>query len=222
MQLKPLFTFLTTLAKHNERPWFQERKATYDQLRAPFEEDAEFWARGLAQLDPALASAEGRKSLFRIYRDVRFSKNKDPYKTHFSAYFTAGPSKDIDSPGYYLQLGPNGQTMVAGGLHMPDKTQLAAIRQEIDYNADELKTILAAPDFQRYFGALGGDKLKKAPAAYSADHPEIELLRHKGFVAVYHIADADVLAHPDFRAHVLEVFAAMVPLCQFLRRAVEV
>ena len=222
MQLKPLFTFLTGLAKHNERPWFQERKATYDQLRASFEEDAEFWARSMAQLDPALASVGGRKSLFRIYRDVRFSKNKDPYKTHFSAYFTAGPSKDIDSPGYYLQLGPNGQTMIAGGLYQPDKAQLAAIRQEIDYNADELKAILAAPDFQRYFGALGGDKLKKAPAAYSGDHPEIELLRHKGFVAVHHITDADVLANPDFPAYVLEVFTAMVPLCQFLRRAVEV
>ena len=222
MQLKPLFTFLTGLTKHNDRAWFQERKPTYEQLRKPFEEDAEFWARSLAQLDPALATAEGRKSLFRIYRDVRFSKNKDPYKTHFSVYFTAGPSKDIDSPGYYLQLGPNGSTMIAGGLYMPDKAQLAAIRQEIDYHPEELKAILSAPDFVRYFGGLGGDTLKKAPAGYPADHPEIELLRHKGFVAVHPMTDAEVLAHPDFRGYVLEVFAAMVPLCQFLRRATEV
>ena len=220
MQLKPLFTFLTGLAKNNERPWFQERKATYDQLRAQFEEDAEFWARELAKLDPALAGAEGRKSLFRIYRDVRFSKNKDPYKTHFSAYFTTG-GKDIELPGFYLQLGPNGQTMIAGGLYMPDKTQLAAIRQEIDYNADELKAILAAPDFQRYFGQMGGDKLKKSPAAYSVDHPEIELLKHKSFTAAHQMTDADVLSHDDFRAYVVEVFRAMVPFCQFLRGAVQ-
>ena len=221
MQHKPLFTFLAGLAKHNERAWFQERKATYDELRRSFEQDAEFWARGLAELDPALASTEGRKSLFRIYRDVRFSKNKDPYKTHFSAYFTAGPSKDIDTPGYYLQLGPNGNTLIAGGLYMPDKAQLAAIRQEIDYNADELKALLAAPAFRRYFGGLGGEKLKKRPAAYAADHPEIELLKHKSFTATHQMSDEAVLSHADFRAHVVEVFAAMVPFCQFLRGAIE-
>jgi uncharacterized protein (TIGR02453 family) len=222
MQLKPLFTFLTNLAKHNERPWFQERKATYDQLRAQFEEDAEFWFRELAKLDPVLAGPEGHKSVFRIYRDVRFSKNKDPYKTHFSVYFNASASKEVDAPGYYLQLGPNGQTLVAGGLYQPDKAQLAAIRQEIDYNANELKAVLAAPDFQRYFGGMGGEKLKKSPAAYAVDHPEIELLKHKSFIATHQITDAEVLSHEDFRAYVLEVFRAMVPLCQFLRGAVAV
>ena len=220
MQLNPLFTFLSGLAKHNERPWFQERKATYDQLRTQSEEDAEFWFRELAKLDPALAGPEGRKSLFRIYRDVRFSKNKDPYKTHFSAYFTASAGKEVDAPGYYIQLGPNGQTLIAGGLYMPDKAQLTAIRQEIDYHAEELKALLAAPDFQRRFGALGGERLKKAPAGYPVDHPEIELLKHKGFIAAHEMPDADVLSHAHFRAHVLETFGAIVPLCQFLRRAV--
>ncbi|ALW85406.1 hypothetical protein AUC43_10060 [Hymenobacter sedentarius] len=220
MQLKPLFTFLSGLAKHNDRAWFQERKATYDQLREQFVEDAEFWVRELAQLDPALAGPEGRKSVFRIYRDVRFSKNKDPYKTHFSVYFTASAGKEVEAPGYYLQLGPNGSTLLGGGLYQPDKTQLAAIRQEIDYNADTLKALLAAPNFQRYFGGMSGDKLKKAPAAYSVDHPEIELLKHKSFTATHLMPDSDVLNHDDFRAHVLEVFRAMVPFCQFLREAI--
>ena len=220
MQLKPLFTFLTGLAKHNDRPWFQERKATYDDLRARFEEDVEFWFQELKKIDPELAGPQGRKSVFRIYRDVRFSKNKDPYKTHFSVYFTASAGKEVDAPGYYLQLGPNGQTLIAGGLYQPDKTQLAAIRQEIDYHADELKALLAAPDFQRCFGALGGDRLKKAPAGYALDHPEIELLKHRSFVAAHELPDAAVLGHVDFRAHVVEVFRAMVPLAQFLRRAV--
>ena len=220
MLLKPLFTFLTGRARHNDRPWFQERKATYDQLRARFVEDAQFWARELAQLDPVLAGPEGRTSIFRIYRDVRFSKNKDPYKTHFSVYFTASAGKEVDAPGYYLQLGPNGGTLIAGGLYQPDKTQLAAIRQEIDYNAEALKPLLSAPDFQRYFGPMGGDKLKKAPANYPADHPEIELLRHKNFIATHHMTDAAVLNHEDFRAYVLEVFRALVPFCQFLREAI--
>jgi uncharacterized protein (TIGR02453 family) len=220
MQLKPLFTFLTALTKNNDRPWFQERKATYDQLRKQFEEDAEFWYQELAKLDPGIAGPEGRKSIFRIYRDVRFSNNKDPYKTHFSAYFTAS-GKDIETPGYYVQIGPNGNTLIGGGFYQPDKTQLAAIRQEIDYSADELKAILAAPDFQRYFGSMSGDKLKKSPAAYSVDHPEIELLKHKSFTATHLMTDSEVLSHADFRAHVVDVFAAMVPFCQFLRGAIE-
>ena len=120
-----------------------------------------------------------------------------------------------------MQVGPNGSTLIGGGWYMPDKNQLAAIRQEIDYNAAELKAILAAPDFQRYFGTMGGDKLKKSPAAYDVSHPEIELLRHKSFTASHSLSDAQVLSHPDFRAHVPEVFAAMVPFCQFLRGAVQ-
>ena len=219
MQLKPLFTFLTALTKHNDRPWFQERKPTYDQLRKQFEDDAEFWFQELARLDPGIAGPAGRKSIFRIYRDVRFSKNKDPYKIHFSAYFTAS-GKDIETPGYYVQLGPNGNTLIAGGLYQPDKTQLAAIRQEIDYSAAELKAVLNAPDFRRYFGQMSGDKLKKSPAAYSVEHPEIELLKHKSFTATHQMSDDAVLSHTDFRAHAVEVFAAMVPFCQFLRGAI--
>lgn len=220
MQLKPLFTFLTGLTQHNDRAWFQERKATYDQLRKQFEEDAEYWYQELQKLDPAIAGPLGRKSIFRIYRDVRFSNNKDPYKLHFSAYFTAS-GKDIETPGYYVQIGPNGNTLIGGGWYMPDKNQLAAIRQEIDYNADELKAILATPDFRRYFGTMGGDKLKKSPAAYDVSHPEIELLKHKSFVASHTMSDAEALSHADFRAYVPQVFAAMVPFCQFLRSAVE-
>ena len=221
MNIPPLFSFLSDLASHNDREWFQDHKATYTQLRAEFEEDAAHWFRELSQLDPELAGPQSRKNVFRIYRDVRFSKNKDPYKTHFSVYFAAHAGKEADAPGYYLQLGPHNQTLIAGGLYMPDKAQLAAIRQEIDYNASEVKALLSAPDFQRYFGPLSGDRLKKAPAGYPADHPEVELLKHKGFVASHQMTDADVLRHPNFRAHVLDVFGAMVPFAQFLRRAVE-
>lgn len=222
MQLAPLFSFLTDLTRHNERPWFQEHKATYDELRAQFAEEAAGWARELARLDPMLAGPEGRTSIYRLYRDVRFSPNKDPYKTHFSVYFTASPGKGVDAPGYYLQLGPNGNTLLAGGLYQPDKAQLAAIRQEIDYNAAPLHALLAAPGFQRYFGSLGGDRLKKAPAGYPADHPAIELLKHKSFIATHPMTDAAVLNHANFRAHVLAVLGELVPLCQFLRGAVRI
>lgn len=218
MQVKPLFSFLAALAENNDRAWFQAHKATYDQLRAQFELDAEFWARELARVDEELAGPGARKSIFRIYRDVRFSKNKAPYKTHFSAYFTAS-GKDVDSPSYYVQVGPNGQTLVAAGLYQPDKAQLAAVRQEIDYNADGLYDLLAQPGFRRYFPELGGDKLKKAPASYPSTHPDIELLKHKSFVVAHEIPDAAVLTQPDFRSHVSEIFQAAVPFCRYLREA---
>ena len=220
MQLAPIFDFLADLTDHNERTWFQAHKATYEQLRTRFEADAEALFRELGRHDPALAGPLGRKSVFRIYRDVRFSKNKDPYKTHFSAYFTVNAGKGVEVPGYYLQLGPHGQTLIAGGLYQPDKTQLAAIRQEIDYTATELNGLLRAPDFHHYFGSMGGDRLKKAPAGFPTDHPEIELLKHKGFLATHELTDAEALGQADFSTYALGVFEAMVPFAQFLRGAV--
>jgi len=218
MQVKPLFAFLAELARNNDRAWFQEHKAAYTQLRAQFELDAEYWAQELAKADEALAGPGARKSVFRIYRDVRFSNNKDPYKTHFSAFFTAS-SKEVDSPSYYVQIGPNGQTLAAAGLYQPEKAQIAAIRQEIDYNAEELYDLLAQPNFRRFFPALGGEKLKKAPPGYPATHPDIDLLKHKSFVVTHEISDAAALAYPDLRAHVAEAFRTAVPFCSYLRHA---
>jgi uncharacterized protein (TIGR02453 family) len=132
-----LLDFLQDLSSHNERDWFQANKATYDQLRADFELDVAYWLRELAKDEPALSALEPKKCIFRIYRDVRFSKVKVPYKTHFSAYFAAGGKASI-APGRYVQIGANGQTMIGGGLYEPTKEQLAAVRQEIDYQADDL------------------------------------------------------------------------------------
>ena len=220
MQLPPLFAFLVGLDAHNDRAWFQERKVQYDQLRAEFELDVAFWRQELNRHDPVLAGPLGRTSVFRIYRDVRFSKNKTPYKTHFSAYITASVGKEIDAPGYYVQVGPGGQTLVAGGLYQPEKAQLAAIRQEIDYNSDALKAVLRAPGFRQYFPVLGGGRLKKVPAGYDPTHPEIELLKYKSFVASHEIPDAEALAQADFRGYVLERLRVLVPFSQFLREAV--
>lgn len=220
MQLAPLFAYLNNLARHNNREWFQEHKTVYDQLRAQFETDVAWLAAELAALDPALGLLEPRKCMFRINRDVRFSRNKDPYKVNFSAYFTTNSDKKGNAPGYYLQLGPQGQSLIAGGLYEPEKAQLSAIRQEIDYNADALHQVLWSPAFQRYFDGLSGEQLKKAPAGYSADHPEVSLLRHKSFVAAHALTDAQAQALPDFRAYVLDGFRGVLPLCRFLREAV--
>jgi uncharacterized protein (TIGR02453 family) len=221
--MKPaaLLDFLANLARHNERDWFQAQKATYDQLRVDFEADVAHWLRELAQDEPALAGLDPKKCVFRIYRDVRFSKVKVPYKTHFSAYFAAG-GKHADAPGRYVQIGPNGQTLVAGGLYEPTKEQLAAVRQEIDYQAADLHELLAAPEARQLFPkGLQGEQLKKMPPGYDAAHPEAAWLRHKSFLLTHELPDADVrkLTPEAFRAHVLAALRALGPFCEWLKEA---
>lgn len=216
-----LLDFLQDLARHNERDWFQAHKATYDQLRRDFEQDVAYWLRELAQDEPALADLDPRKCVFRIYRDVRFSKVKVPYKTHFSAYFATG-GKHGTAPGRYVQVGPNGQTLVAGGLYEPTKEQLAAVRQEIDYQAESLRQLLAAAPTPRFFPqGLVGEQLKKMPPGYEATHPEAAWLRHKSYLLTHALPDADARRLPptEFRAHVLAALRALGPFCEWLSGA---
>jgi len=218
MNAAALLDYLQDLAAHNERDWFQTHKARYDPLRLDFQADVAYWLRELTAAEPALAGLDPAKCTFRIYRDVRFSKNKDPYKTHFSAYFAPG-GKQSTAPGYYVKLAPGGQTLVAGGLYEPTKEQLAAVRQEIDYSAEGLHQLLAAPAAQRFFPrGLGGAQLKKMPPGYEATHPEANWLRHKEFLLLHELPDADVRRLPpaEFRAHILAALRALVPFCQWL------
>lgn len=221
MSLPALFDFLRELARHNERDWFLSHKTTYDQLRADFEADVTFWLSGLSETDPALAGLLPRKCLFRIYRDVRFSKNKDPYKTNFSAFFApASRTPGQEQPGYYVQIGPHNQTLIGGGLFAPDKEQLSRIRQEIDYDAPRLHGLLAAPAFRHFYpGGLNGERLKRVPTGYEATHPEAELLKVKRFIASHTWPDEAVLALADWREPVLEGLRALHPLVGFLREA---
>jgi uncharacterized protein (TIGR02453 family) len=216
-----LLDFLQELARHNERDWFQDHKATYDHLRLDFEQAVAGWLRTLAADDPALASLDPKKCTFRIYRDVRFAKVKVPYKTHFSAYFAPG-GKHADAPGRYVQIGPGGQTLVAGGLYEPTKEQLAAIRQEIDYAAEGLHAVIAAPEARQLFpNGLAGEQLKKMPPGYEATHEEAGWLRHKSFLLSHSLPDADVrrLAPAAFEAHILAVLRALGPFCGWLAAA---
>lgn len=219
MNTSQLLTFLDELAHHNDREWFQEHKATYDQLKHDFEKLVQRWITQMAAFDPALSGLEARKCIFRIYRDVRFSTNKDPYKIHFSAYFSAGGKKG-GGPGYYVHLSPHNKSFLAGGLYDPEKEQLARVRQEIDYNGDALRHVLQAPGFRKYYGGLEGDKLKKAPAGFPADHPDLEWLKHKSFLVSHPLPDA-ALRKLDLTTYVPTAFRAMLPFCNYLREAVE-
>lgn len=150
----------------------------------------------------------------RIYRDIRFSKDKSPYRTNMSASIAPGGRK-ASRLGYYIHVAPHDETLLAGGLYMPAPEQLARFRAVIDHDPSRFKAVLNGKDFQRYFGTIGGERLKTAPQGYSRDHVEIELLRLKQIVAVHRWSDAAVLS-PRFTSQVVAAARALKPFLDYL------
>lgn len=210
--------FLKDLKENNNRDWFTENKGRYEEARSNFMEFVDSLIRDISAFDPSIAHQTAKNSVFRIYRDVRFSEDKSPYKTNFGAHFTAAHKRSEmhSRAGYYIHLEP-GQSMLAGGAYMPQGEWLKAIRQEIDYNAEDLKKIISSKTFKEYFGEMEGERLKKAPRDYPQDHPEIELLKHKSFLAVNRCPDELILSD-NFSDHCVRVFKALYPFDQFLNR----
>jgi uncharacterized protein (TIGR02453 family) len=215
---KETLLFLSNLKKNNNRDWFTANKKTFEAAKKDFEEFIDALILEIARFDSSVAHFTAKDCIFRIYRDVRFSKDKSPYKMHFGAHITAAASKsEIHSrAGYYIHLEP-GASMLAGGAYLPQGEWLKMIRHEIAFHADEFKTILNNNDFKKYFVEIEGDKLKKAPKDYPADHPEIELLKYKSFLAAHYCQDEKVL-DTGFLEHAGKVFKALKPFDDFLNR----
>lgn len=213
------FQFLAELKANNNREWFQDHKPRYESAKDEFIGFVDHLIERITEFDPSVGHHSAKGCVFRIYRDVRFSKDKSPYKTHFGAHITSAIKRsDIHSrAGYYLHLSP-GDSMLAGGAYVPKGAWLKNIRQSIDLNGDELRAILAEKDFIKYFGELEGERLKRAPKGYEVDHPEIELLRYKSFLATHRMDDTQVL-HTDFLDHAADVYQALFPLDSFLNKS---
>ncbi len=213
--------FLAELSANNNKEWFIANKPRHEAAKAEFEKFVDALIAQIGRFDPAVAHWTAKDCVFRIYRDVRFSANKSPYKTHFGAHITpAAKRSDIHTrAGYYLHLEP-GATMLAGGAYCPENQWLKAIRQEIAYNQSEFESILHAPDFKKYFGEMEGEKLKRPPADVAADHPALELLKHKSFLATHKPTDKQVSA-ADFLEHCGTVFHALQPFDRFLNRSTD-
>ncbi len=218
---QPTLQFLADLKANNNKEWFTANKPRYEVAKKEFEQFVDGLIARIAQFDPAVAHFTAKDCVFRIYRDVRFSADKSPYKTHFGAHVTSASKKsEIHTrAGYYLHLEP-GETMLAGGAYVPESPWLKAIRQEIAYNFEEFNGILNGKDFKQYFGEIEGDKLKKTPADYAADHPAIELLKHKSFLASHKPNDKQVTSG-DFLEHCGKVFKALAPFDRFLNRSTD-
>lgn len=215
------FQFLTELKANNNKDWFTENKPRYEAARENFIGFIDALIERIVEFDPSIGHHSAKGTIFRIYRDVRFSKDKSPYKTNFGAHITPALKRsDIHSrAGYYIHLSP-GESMLAGGAYMPTGDWLKNIRLDIDLNAAELKEIIANKDFVKYFGEMEGEKLKRAPKGYDVDHPEIELLRYKSFLATHRMEDQTVTSE-GFLDHAATVFQALHPFDSFLNRAAE-
>jgi uncharacterized protein (TIGR02453 family) len=216
--MRPYLEFLSALAKNNHKDWMDANKKWYTDTRNRFLEDVEVLLKEMTEIEPELSAFKPKDCVFRQNRDIRFSANKDPYKTNFGAYFAPGGKKS-PGPGYYLQVQP-GNSFLAGGIWMPEADTLKKIRKEIDYSGAELQRIENDPDFKKLFKAIEGEKLKTSPRDYEANHPHIEYLKLKSFTVSHPISDKAVESGA-FLTFALDGFRRMKPFNDFLRQAIE-
>ena len=210
--------FLTRLKQNNTREWFQEQKKDYETAKKEVEIFIGELIPAISRIDPLIQSPDVKDCLFRIFKDVRFSKDKSPYKTNFGAFIGRGGRKTI-YPGYYIHIEP-GESMIAGGVYQPQPDTLKLLRNEVYFNAAEFRGILNSGDFLKYFGSLDEfDKMKKVPREYPADFPEAELLKYRSLIVSQMVPDTKV-SSPGYKDYVLEVVKAMQPLNAFLNRAI--
>jgi len=218
MNFEFILKFLRDIKKNNNREWFEKNKPRYLQAKSQFEDFLEALHGQLVVFDDGMASLNPRKLGFRIYRDVRFSKDKVPYKINLGAGFSPN-GKMVQEPGYYIHIEP-GNTFVAGGFYMPDPANLSRIRQEIDYNTQTFIKIFNDKKFKKYFTGLDDfDKLKTAPKGYAKDHPHLELLKHKSYIVSHYFSDVQV-KDKKFVKQVADVCKAIKPLNDFLSEAI--
>jgi len=218
MLQKATIDFLTNLEKNNNKAWFDENRKKYEAAKGDFENFVEEVQAALTKLEPAIADHKSKDAIFRIFRDVRFSKDKTPYKSHFGAYFSRAGRKAPDA-GYYMHIEP-GKSFLAGGMWMPDAPILKKLRQEIDYNFEEFKGIIGKPAFKKQFTKWEGEQLKTLPQGYTADNPAIDFLKMKSFIVSTPIANKDVLAKDSVK-QIEKVYTQMKPLVDFLNRALD-
>jgi len=214
--------FLKELKKNNNKPWFDKNRKRYEQAKADF---AGFIQKVIDQhgkKDPSIKALVAKDCMFRINRDVRFSKDKSPYKSNFGASINKGGKKGENSAGYYFHFEPGG-SFTGGGIWMPMPDELRKVRQEIDYTFSAFKKIIAAKKFKVVYGDLSKNAeyiLSRVPKGYEADNPAAQYLKMKSYVAMVSLTDAD-LASKDLVKKTVAAFEALQPLIEFINKSME-
>ena len=206
--------FLRALKRNNDRDWFKARRDRYDRfVRAPMVDVIEQLDRDFRRLAPELV-ASPRLSLYRIYRDTRFSDNKAPLKTNIAASFPWRGLPKHEGAGLYLEVGP-GWVWAGGGMWAPQPPQLHRVREHIANTFPEIQRIARGTPFRRAVGTLEGDRLTRVPRGFPKDDPASDFLKHRQFVAGREFP-ADLATSPSFYPTVLRTFRAILPLVRFL------
>lgn len=213
--------FLKDLGKNNNKPWFDENRKRYDTAKEDFTIFIQQVINEYAKKDPAFSQLTAKECMFRINRDVRFSKDKSPYKTNFGASINRAGRKS-NFAGYYFHLQP-GEAFAGGGLWMPPNDILANVRQEIDYNFKEFKKIISTAKFKSVYGDLyrnEGISLVRVPKGYDAENPAADFLKLKSFIGSTKLTEKD-LTSKNLLKKTLSAMETLQPLINFLNRSIE-
>lgn len=216
--MKEILDFFSRIRENNNREWFDENRTVYQLIRSKFAGLVSELITEIQSFDSSVGPVQASDCIFRINRDIRFSKDKTPYKTNIGAFIARGGRKTV-FPGYYIHLEPGG-SFAAGGMYMPAPPELKKIRQEIYFNASEFRALLEAKNFKKLFDGLSADAVLKRPPREYAGFADADLLLYKSFTVSRPLPDAVVTAS-GFKEHLAETFRTMKPLNDFLNRALD-
>lgn len=210
--------FLKELRQNNNREWFHANKDRFDALRIAFIDDVQLLINRIALFDPEVVGIEAKDCFFRIYRDIRFSPDKTPYKIHFAAYIAQG-GRASERGGYYIHLEP-GNCLLSGGVWCPPPPLLKKLRQDIYDHIDEFTAILEEPSFKAIYPAMEGETLKRMPAGYPADFKYGEIIRHKDFSVASYKPD-EFFTQENWLEQSAACFEKLLPFNRFLNYTVD-
>ncbi len=213
-----IYRFITDLSENNYREWFQENKTRYQQCKENLLHNLEIIIHEVGKFDKSILGNKPGDCIFRINRDIRFSNNKEPYKTNFGAFIAPG-GRNKGKAGYYVHIEP-GNSFLAGGIYMPSSPVLKAIRKEIFENYTEFLAIVQDKEFIHQFGGITGDKLKTRPVGFPEDFEGLEYLKFKHYTVIKSCPESDFTSD-HFIADTANAFCTLFPLNQFLNEAIE-
>ena len=220
MHTEDIINFLKELNENNNREWFAQNKSRYEKVKSKFDEISRLLISEISIFDNDIKNVDVKDCVFRIYRDIRFSTDKTPYKTHFGVYIASAGGRKSQRGGYYLHLDPAG-SFIAVGVWCPPPNILKALRQSVFDNIDELNEIRNEASFSTYFKTFfEEDKLKKVPAGFPRDFPDAELLKLKHYMVEYKLDDK-ILNASDFVLQLAQIARAGYPLNKFLNYTVD-
>jgi len=218
--LEKSLSYLALLKENNYREWYHENKFIYEEAKKEFETFVLSLIKEVKMIDNEVGYPEPKDCIFRIFRDIRFSPDKTPYKTHFGVFIAKGGNRKSEYGGYYFHLEP-GNALLAGGIWQPQPDILKAVREEIYHNVDEFLAILSDKEFKKQLGNLNQEYvLKTSPKDYPKDWPHIELLKYKSFTVSKAVPD-DLLHSPKLMDEISAVFKAIMPVNKFLNKVIE-